>query len=150
MGIVLGFIVTVFVVVCVLLVVIILLQDSKGEGLSSSAFGGEGLQSVLGGHGAATFLSRATAWLAGSFLLISLLLMKFYGDTTGGQLSPIGDETEKSSVQSVSPETETEETVDQSDQASDQKTPAVETNQTDATKDIKTNAETTGDAGFDF
>ena len=124
MGIVLGFIVAVFVVVCVLLVVIILLQDSKGEGLSSSAFGGEGLQSVLGGHGAATFLSRATAWLAGSFLLISLLLMKFYGDTTGGQLSPIGDETEKSSVQSVSPETETEETVDQSDQASDQKTPA--------------------------
>ena len=86
MGIVLGFIVAVFVVVCVLLVIIILLQDSKGEGLSSSAFGGEGLQSVLGGHGAATFLSKATAWLAGSFLLISLLLMKFYGDTTGGQL----------------------------------------------------------------
>ncbi|MEC9258915.1 MAG: preprotein translocase subunit SecG, partial [Candidatus Poribacteria bacterium] len=86
-GIVLGFIIAVFIVVCFLLVIIILLQDSKDGGLASSAFGGEGLQSVLGGHGAATFLTRATTWLAVAFLCISFVLMRFYGDSTSGQLS---------------------------------------------------------------
>ena len=55
MSILVGFMVAVFVAVCILLVIVILLQDSKGEGLSSSAFGGSGLESVLGGHGATTF-----------------------------------------------------------------------------------------------
>jgi len=124
-GIVLGCIVAVFVVVCFLLVIIILLQDSKDGGLASGAFGGEGLQSVLGGHGAATFLSKATTWLAVAFLSISFVLMRFYGDSTGGQLSPIEDRT----VEATS----------QSGQSSDQKAPAFETNQTEATEDTKVN-----------
>ena len=40
MGIIVGFILVLFVPACILLPIIILLQDSKGEGLSSSAFGG--------------------------------------------------------------------------------------------------------------
>ena len=58
MEIIVGFILVLFVPACILLPIIILLQDSKGEGLSSSAFGGAGgsMQSVLGGQGAATFL----------------------------------------------------------------------------------------------
>ena len=56
-------------------VIVILLQDSKGEGLSSSAFGGSGLESVLGGHGATTFLSRLTTWTAISFMVIALLIL---------------------------------------------------------------------------
>ena len=92
MGIIMGFILFLFVPVCVVLTLIILLQDSKGEGLSSSAFGGAEMQSVLGGRGAATFLGKLTTWLAIAFMVISLFLMRFYGEGTGGALAPIEQE----------------------------------------------------------
>ena len=93
MEIIIGFVVFLFVPVCVVLTLIILLQDSKGEGLSSSAFGGAEMQSVLGGRGAATFLSKLTTWLAIGFMVISLFLMRFYGEGGGGALTPIEEET---------------------------------------------------------
>ena len=93
MGVIIGFVVFLFVPVCVVLTLIILLQDSKGEGLSSSAFGGAEMQSVLGGRGAATFLSKLTTWLAIGFMVISLFLMRFYGEGDGGALTPIEQET---------------------------------------------------------
>lgn len=73
----------IFVPLCVVLTLVILLQDSKGEGLSSSAFGGAEIQSVLGGHGAATFLSKLTTWVAVGFMVLSLFLMRFYGEGVG-------------------------------------------------------------------
>jgi len=93
MGIIMGFVLFLFVPVCVVLTLIILLQDSKGEGLSSSAFGGAEMQSVLGGRGAATFLGKLTTWLAIAFMVISLFLMRFYGEGGGGELTPIQQET---------------------------------------------------------
>ncbi len=97
MGVFITIAIIIFVPVCVVLTLIILLQDSKGEGLSSSAFGGSGMQSVLGGHGAATFLSKLTTWVAIGFMVISLLLMRFYGDTGGDStLTPLNEETENS------------------------------------------------------
>ena len=93
MGIIMGFALFLFVPICVVLTLIILLQDSKGEGLSSSAFGGAEMQSVLGGRGAATFLSKLTTWLAIAFMVVSLFLMRFYGEGTGGALAPIEQET---------------------------------------------------------
>lgn len=93
MEIIIGFVVFLFVPVCVVLTLIILLQDSKGEGLSSSAFGGAEMQSVLGGRGAATFLSKLTTWLAIGFMVISLFLMRFYGEGGGGELTPLEQET---------------------------------------------------------
>lgn len=93
MDIIIGFVVFLFVPVCVVLTLIILLQDSKGEGLSSSAFGGAEMQSVLGGRGAATFLGKLTTWLAIGFMVISLFLMRFYGEGGGGTLTPIQEET---------------------------------------------------------
>ena len=93
MEIIIGFVVFLFVPVCVVLTLIILLQDSKGEGLSSSAFGGAEMQSVLGGRGAATFLSKLTTWLAIGFMVISLFLMRFYGENSGGELTPFEQET---------------------------------------------------------
>ncbi len=99
MGIIVGFILVLFVPACILLPIIILLQDSKGEGLSSSAFGGAGgsMQSVLGGQGAATFLSKVTTWLAIGFMVMALFLMRFYGET-GGELKPLQEETAQSEV----------------------------------------------------
>ena len=97
MGAIVTIAIIIFVPVCVVLTLIILLQDSKGEGLSSSAFGGSGMQSVLGGHGAATFLSKLTTWVAIGFMVISLLLMRFYGETTReGPLTLQNEETEQS------------------------------------------------------
>ena len=93
MEIIMGFMVFLFVPICVVLTLIILLQDSKGEGLSSSAFGGAEMQSVLGGRGAATFLGKLTTWLAIGFMVISLFLMRFYGEDTGSELTPIEQET---------------------------------------------------------
>ncbi len=99
MEIIMGFVLFLFVPVCVVLTLIILLQDSKGEGLSSSAFGGAEMQSVLGGRGAATFLSKLTTWLAIAFMVISLVLMRFYGEGDGtGALTPIEQETTQEST----------------------------------------------------
>ena len=109
MGIVVGFILVLFVPACILLPIIILLQDSKGEGLSSSAFGGAGgsMQSVLGGQGAATFLSKVTTWLAIGFMAMALFLMRFYGET-GGELKPLQEEAVQAEVR-VAPADETTE-----------------------------------------
>ena len=99
MEIIVGFILVLFVPACILLPIIILLQDSKGEGLSSSAFGGAGgsMQSVLGGQGAATFLSKVTTWLAIGFMAMALFLMRFYGET-GGELKPLQEEATQAEV----------------------------------------------------
>ena len=113
MGIVVGFILVLFVPACILLPIIILLQDSKGEGLSSSAFGGAGgsMQSVLGGKGAATFLSRATTWLAIGFMIMALFLMRFYGETSG-ELKPLQEGTVQSEVTITTAEETGEATAD--------------------------------------
>lgn len=109
MGIIVGFILVLFVPACILLPIIILLQDSKGEGLSSSAFGGAGgsMQSVLGGQGAATFLSKVTTWLAIGFMVMALFLMRFYGET-GGELKPLQEEAGQAEV-TITPAEETTE-----------------------------------------
>ena len=109
MEIIVGFILVLFVPACILLPIIILLQDSKGEGLSSSAFGGAGgsMQSVLGGQGAATFLSKVTTWLAIGFMVMALFLMRFYGET-GGELKPLQEEAGQAEV-TITPSEETTE-----------------------------------------
>jgi preprotein translocase subunit SecG len=63
----------VHVLTCVLLIVVVLMQSSKGGGLSG-AFGGGGGQAILGGRETATFLSKATTYLAIIFMVTSLSL----------------------------------------------------------------------------
>jgi len=63
-----------YVVVCIALIITVLLQSSKGEGLAG-AFGGGGMSgAVFGGRGAASFLSRATTVLAVMFMLMAIVL----------------------------------------------------------------------------
>jgi preprotein translocase subunit SecG len=57
---------------CLLLTIVVLMQSSKGGALSA-AFGGGGGQ-VFGGRETATFLSKATQYLAILFFLTSLSL----------------------------------------------------------------------------
>lgn len=75
--------VTIHVVTCFLLIVVVLMQSSKGGGLSG-AFGGGGGQTMLGGRETATFLGKATTYLAVVFMLTSLFLA-FLSAGRGGQ-----------------------------------------------------------------
>ncbi len=60
------------ILVSFLLILVVLMQSSKGEGLAGSAFGGSGVSgAVFGGRGAASFLSKATSVLAVLFMLNS-------------------------------------------------------------------------------
>jgi preprotein translocase subunit SecG len=59
--------------VCLVLILVVLLQSSKGSGLAG-AFGGAGGQTMFGGQETATFLSRLTTYLAILFMVLSLLL----------------------------------------------------------------------------
>ena len=57
------------VLVSIGLILVVLMQSSKGEGLAGSAFGGSLSGAVFGGRGAATFLSKATTVLAVLFMV---------------------------------------------------------------------------------
>jgi len=71
------FLVILFVLTCFLMIIVILLQASKGRGLAGS-FGGIGSSTVFGGRGAATFLSKTTAILAVIYMSICLVIGYFY------------------------------------------------------------------------
>jgi len=61
------------VIVAVFLILVVLLQTGKRADLAG-AFGGGGSQTAFGARGAATLLSRLTAWSAGIFMATSLVL----------------------------------------------------------------------------
>jgi preprotein translocase subunit SecG len=73
-----------FVFVCAAMVVVILLQAGKGQGLAGT-FGGPGAGAVFGGRGAATFLSKATGILATLYLCLCLLIGYVYRSQNEGQ-----------------------------------------------------------------
>jgi len=76
------------------LMIVVLMQSAKGEGLAG-AFGGGGISgAVFGGRGAATFLSKATTYLAVSFM-VTCILLTFTGGGTGVGTSRISDEAQK-------------------------------------------------------
>ncbi len=67
-----------FVLVSILMVIVILLQSGKGQGLAGSIGGGMGGTSVFGGRGAADFLSKATAWIATIYIILAIMISVAY------------------------------------------------------------------------
>jgi preprotein translocase subunit SecG len=67
------FIVTLYVLVCGLLIITILLQQGKGGDIAN-AFGGGSSQAVFGARSGATLLTRATSVLAALFVIGSMML----------------------------------------------------------------------------
>ena len=61
-------------IICFLLVVVVLLQKSKGDGLSGAFGGGGAMTAAFGNRGAATLLSKLTSVLAVLFMFSSFLL----------------------------------------------------------------------------
>ena len=77
------FIAVVFVICCVALVLIILIQKGRGGGLSA-AFGGGMAGGILGSK-TGDFLTWVTIVLVGVFLLLAVVLAKFYVPAPAGE-----------------------------------------------------------------
>src|SRR5262249_10619603 len=65
---------TFFVMNCLVLIIVVLLQSGKAADLAG-AFGGAGSQTAFGPRGAATILSQATTWCAIMFMVCAMALV---------------------------------------------------------------------------
>ena len=63
----------VFVLVCIMLMGIILLQSSKTGGMGS-AMGGQAINTAFGGQGADKLLMKITSFLAVSFMVLAIVI----------------------------------------------------------------------------
>jgi preprotein translocase subunit SecG len=79
-------VVTLYVIVCGLLIITILLQQGKGGDIAN-AFGGGSSQAVFGARSGATLLTRATSVLAALFV-IGAMALTIWG--TRGPSSVVG------------------------------------------------------------
>lgn len=75
-----------FILLCLLLCFVILIQESKSQGLGAS-FGGEASDSLFG-TSTADVLKKFTAWLAFIFL-VSCLLLSFWTEAMGRSKAPV-------------------------------------------------------------
>ncbi len=85
------FLVTLFVILSFSMIVIILLQAGKGQGLAGAIGGGMAGQSIFGGRGAADFLTKATTYLATAYMILALGIGLIYKSEA--------EETQKSLIQ---------------------------------------------------
>ena len=69
-----AFIITLHVVVSIFLIFVILLQPGKGDAMAAFSCGGGSSNTVFGGRGSVTFLSKVTTVCAIIFMLTSLTL----------------------------------------------------------------------------
>lgn len=69
--------VTICAIISVFLIIIVLMQSSKGGGLAGT-FGGAGMGTVFGTRRTADFLSRATWWLGGILALLTIITNLFF------------------------------------------------------------------------
>src|SRR6266480_763249 len=82
-----------FILNCLVLVVVVLLQSGKAADLAG-AFGGAGSQTAFGPRGAANVLSKATTWCAVMFMLCAMAMV-LRTDKAVGQGSSILEKVSK-------------------------------------------------------
>ena len=68
-----GIAIFIFVLVCIMLMGIILLQSSKTGGMGT-AMGGQAINTAFGGHGADKLLVRITSGLAVAFMVLAITI----------------------------------------------------------------------------
>lgn len=71
------------VVVAIMLMAVVLMQSGRGGAMGSSFGGGGGSQTLFGGRGATSFLTKATWVLGGGFMVTSLVLALTIGHRQG-------------------------------------------------------------------
>ena len=68
-----GVAIFIFVMICIMLMGIILLQSSKTGGMGT-AMGGQAINTAFGGHGADKLLVRITSGLADAFMTMAIII----------------------------------------------------------------------------
>ena len=81
---------TIHVIVCVLMVIVVLMQRPRNEGLGA-AFGGGMTDNIFGAQ-TTHVLAKFTTWLGGSFFLLTLVLAMLFAHTGTPQASKITEE----------------------------------------------------------
>ncbi len=71
------------ILVAILLMAVVLMQTGRGGAMGSTFGGGGGNQTLFGGRGATSFLTKATWVLGGGFMLTSLILALAIGQRQG-------------------------------------------------------------------
>ena len=94
-----GILISICSIVAILLVIIVLMQASKGGGLAGT-FGGANMGTMFGTRRTADFLSRATWWLAGILAGLAVITNLFFlpGHSSSEEIESI---IQKSSKQHV-------------------------------------------------
>ncbi|MGB7055825.1 MAG: preprotein translocase subunit SecG [bacterium] len=70
-----GIVMFIHVLVCIVLIIVVLVQQTKGGGMGSVFGGGGGTDTLFGGKGATPFFARLTTGLAVAFFVTSLTLV---------------------------------------------------------------------------
>ena len=83
--------ITIEIVIAVFLVIVVLLQSSKGGGMAGITGGAGNFGTMFGSRRTADFLSKATWWLGGSLLGLALVINLFFlpGQTSSEQRESI-------------------------------------------------------------
>jgi len=83
-----GFMVFIFLLVCVILIFLVLIQDDKGGGISGAIGGGVGAtaNTILGSQNAENILTRGTKIFAAVFFVLTIVITLYVarGDLTAG------------------------------------------------------------------
>lgn len=79
------------IIICLFLILVILVQQSRGGGLSGAL--GAGSTQVFGGRGSANFMTRLTSFMAVAFMITSMLLA--YLSSAGDREMKAFDETQQ-------------------------------------------------------
>lgn len=83
------FLVILILIVCVLLALVVLVQNSKGGGLAANF---SAPTQVLGARQSADFIEKATWWLAGILVVLCLAATISISTTRGGAADPMKTE----------------------------------------------------------
>ncbi|MDR0307898.1 MAG: preprotein translocase subunit SecG [Chitinispirillales bacterium] len=97
-----GLLLAVFLLVCIFLCLLVLIQSDKGGGLSGTLGGLSGASSFLGTQDTANVLTKGTYIFGGAFLLLCVL-MTFFAPGTGSGISKSGMQKRAEKVQTVAP-----------------------------------------------
>ena len=103
----LGVLTAVHILIAIVIILIVLVQSSKGTDVGS-AFGGMGSQATFGPRGTATVLSKATVGLAAAFMVTSVALTIMGKNAVGGGQSVLsGEENAPAPTAPANPASET-------------------------------------------
>jgi len=98
-----GILLFLFIIVCVLVCLVILIQSDKGGGISGAIGGLSGASNFLGTQDTATVLTKGTYVLGSIFLVLCVLMTFFAPGGSGGSVPKSGMQKRAERVQAITP-----------------------------------------------